>query len=385
MKYLHLVWAALRRRKARTLLTFLSVMTAFFLFGALQSINAGIDSAMNFLNTSRLRVSSRVTLGQPLPFAHVARIAALPPVEAVTPISFIPGTYQQPNNVQAILGVDLEAMFKLYPEMKIDPAQLAATLGNRSSVVVGKVLADKYGWKIGDRIPIHALGVTKKDGSSDFTFDVAGIYDMDPHEFAANIMGHYEYINEARSTGKDQVVQILVKIKDPSRSAQVSQLIDDTFANSPNQTMTQNEKDFISSILRQIGDISFLINAIVGAVLFTLLFLTANTMAQSVRERIPELAVLKTVGFTDAGVQWMVLAEALILSILAALAGLGLAAMVIPIVISAAQLQGVPALHVPFSVFAAGVGIAVVLALLSGLPPARRARRLQVAAALSGR
>ena len=385
MKYLHLVWAALRRRKARTLLTFLSVMTAFFLFGALQSINAGIDSAMNFLNTSRLRVSSRVTLGQPLPFAHVARIAALPPVEAVTPISFIPGTYQQPNNVQAILGVDLEAMFKLYPEMKIDPAQLAATLGNRSSVVVGKVLADKYGWKIGDRIPIHALGVTKADGSSDFAFDVAGIYDMDPHEFAANIMGHYEYINEARSTGKDQVVQILVKIKDPSRSAQVSQLIDDTFANSPNQTMTQNEKDFISSILRQIGDISFLINAIVGAVLFTLLFLTANTMAQSVRERMPELAVLKTVGFTDGGVQWLVLAEALILSILAALAGLGLAAMVIPIVLSAAQLQGVPALHVPFSVFAAGVGIAVLLALLSGLPPARRARRLQVAAALSGR
>jgi putative ABC transport system permease protein len=385
MKYLHLVWAAFRRRKARTLLTFLSIVTAFFLFGALQTINAGIDSAMDFLNTSRLRVSSRVTLGQPLPFAHVARIAALPPVAAVTPISFIPGTYQRPNNVQAVLGVDLEAMFKLYPEMKIDPAQLAATLRTRSAVVVGKVLADKFGWKIGDRIPIHAIGVTKADGSSDFTFDVAGIYDMDPHEFAANIMGHYEYINEARSSGKDQVVQILVKIKDPSRSAQVSQLIDDTFANSPNQTMTQNEKDFISSILRQIGDISFLMNAIVGAVLFTLLFLTANTMAQSVRERIPELAVLKTVGFTDGGVQWLVLTEALVLSVVSALAGLGLAALVIPVIIAAAQLQGVPALHVPFSVFAAGVGFAVLLALVSGLPPAQRARRLQVAAALSGR
>jgi putative ABC transport system permease protein len=385
MKYLHLVWAAFRRRKARTILTFLSIATAFFLFGSLQTINAGIDAVMNVLNTSRLRVSSAVTLGQPLPFSHVARIAALPPVEAVTPITFIAGTYQKPTNVQAILGVDLDAMFRLYPEMKIDPAQLAATLRNRSAVIVGKVTADKFGWKVGDRIPIHALGLTKKDGSSDWTFDVGGIYDMDPHDFATNIMGHYEYINEGRASGKDQVVQILVKIKDPSRSAQVSQLIDDTFANSPNQTMTMNEKDFIATVLRQIGDISFLVNAIVGAVLFTLLFLTANTMAQSVRERIPELAVLKTVGFTDSTVQWLVLTEALVLSILAALAGLGLAGLVIPLVMSGAQLQGVPPLHVPRVVFVAGIGVAIVLALVSGLPPAWRARRLQVAAALSGR
>jgi len=388
MKYLHLIWAALRRRKARTILTFLSIVTAFFLFGALQTINAGIGSVMDFLNTSRLRVSSRVTLGQPLPYAHVARIAALPVTDAVTPIAFIAGTYQRPNNVQAVLGVDLTAMFKMYPEMHLPPGELASALRTRSAVVVGKVLADKYGWKIGDRIPIHAIGgITRADGSSDWVFDVAGIYDMDPHEYAANIMGQYDYINEARASGngKDQVVQILVKIKDPSHSAQAAQLIDDTFANSPNQTQTMNEKDFITTILAQIGDISLVVNGVVAAVLLALLFLTANVMAQSVRERIPELAVLKTVGFSDGRVQWLVLIEALILSIAAAVVGLGLAALVIPVVIAAAQLQGVPALHVPPIVWGAGVLAAIVLALVSGVFPAQRARRLHVAEALSGR
>jgi len=384
MKYLPLIWAALKRRKARTILTFLSIVTAFFLFGALQSINAGIDSVMDFLNTSRLRVMNRVSLGQPMPQAHVARIAALPEVSAVTGIAIVPGTFQRPNNVQVALGVDLASMFKMYPEMHVDPQQLAAALRNRSSVLVGKALADKEGWKIGDRIPVHSFGVSKTDGSLDWTFDIAGFYDMDQHDFASNILANYDYINEGRASGKNLVVQILVGIKDPSHSAQVAQKIDDLFANSPNQTVTQNEKDFVSSILRQIGDISFLVNAIVGAVLFTLLFLTANTMAQSVRERIPELAVLKTLGFSDGTVQMLVLVEALIVCVAAGAVGLGIAAIVTPLVISLPG-QGIPPMHMPRIVFLLGLLTAAVLALVSGLPPAQRARRLQVAAALSGR
>jgi putative ABC transport system permease protein len=384
VKYLGLVWAALRRRPARTLLTFLSIVTAFFLFGGLQAINVGIDSAMQWLNTARLRVTSRVTLQQPMPLAHVARIAALPSVSAVTGLNIVIGTYQRANNVQLVLGTDVDAMFQIYPEMTVSPAAIEAMHRTRNGVLVGKALADKQAYKIGDRIPIHSFTTSKPDGSSDWVFEVVGFYDMDPSDYAQNIIGNYDYINEARGPGKNQVVQMLVRIKDPSRSAQVSQQIDDMFANSPDQTLTQNEKDFLSGILRQIGDISFLVNGIVIAVLFTLLFLTANTMAQSVRERIPELAVLKTLGFTDGGVQWLVLVESLFLSVVAALAGLGLAALVVPRVVQLPS-QGIPPMHVPPLVFGVGIVIAILLALVSGVFPAQRARRLNVATALSGR
>jgi putative ABC transport system permease protein len=384
VKYLGLVWAALRRRTTRTLLTFLSIVTAFFLFGGLQAINVGIDSAMQWLNTARLRVASRVTLQQPMPLAHVARIAALPSVSAVTGLNIVIGTYQRANNVQLVLGTNVDEMFKIYPEMTVSPAAVEAMHRTRPGVLVGKALADKQGLKIGDRIPIHSFTTTKPDGSADWVFEVVGFYDMDPSDYAQSIIGNYDYINEARGPGKDQVVQMLVRIKDPSRSAQVSQQIDDMFANSPDQTLTQNEKDFLSGLLRQIGDISFLVNAIVGAVLFTLLFLTGNTMAQSVRERIPELAVLKTLGFTDGGVQWLVIVESLLLSVVAALTGLGLAALVVPRVVQFPG-QGIPPMHVPPLVFGAGIVVAILLALLSGLPPAQRARRLNVATALSGR
>jgi putative ABC transport system permease protein len=252
-------------------------------------------------------------------------------------------------------------------------------------VIVGEALMKKEGWKIGDRIPIHALSGAKTDGSPDWVFDIVGVYDIPGRsEWATRIFGNFDYINEARATGKNTAMQFYVGLKDPSKSAQIAQRIDDTFANSPDQTITQNEKDFMHSVLSQIGDIDFLVNAIVGAVLFTLLFLVANTIAQSVRERIPELAVLKTVGFTDSGVQWLVLVESLIVSLVAALIGVALAAAILPEVASLPA-QGIAAMHVPHVVFAAAVGVAIVLALVSGIPPAARARRLDVATALSGR
>jgi len=386
LKYFPLVWGALRRRPARTVLTVFSVVTAFFLFGALQGINVGISSVMDLLDTAHLRVMSRVDLNQPMPLAHVARIAALPGVTGVTGLAFIIGSYQRPNNLQIVLGVDFEGLEKAYSEVKIPPAQLAAVLRTRSGVIVGQALARKQGWRIGDRIPIHAFNVPKTDGTSDWVFDVVGFYQLEryPADSATQVFANFDYLNEGRSSGKNTVNQILVGIADARRSAQISQAIDDMFANSPNQTLTQNEKDFIQSLLRQIGDISFLVNAIVGAVLFTLLFLTANTIAQSVRERIAELAVLKTIGFSDSAVQWLVLIEALLVCVCAAAFGLLLAAWVLPAV-SSIPAFGIGAMHVPHVVFAAGLGVAVLLALASGIPPAQRARRLNIVAALSGR
>lgn len=385
MKYVYLVWAALRRRPVRTFLTLLSVTTAFFLFGVLQGINIGIDGVFKLLNTAHLDVMSRVSLTDPLPLSHLSRIAAIPGVAHVTPLNALAGTYQRPSDLQVVLGVDIDALTRIYENIKIKPEVVEAMRRTRTGAVIGRSLAKKEGWKIGDRIPIHSINMSNKDGTSNWVFDIVGFYDMDQPEWATRFWANYDYINEGRSTGKDTVVQFLVGINDAGQSAKVSQAIDDTFSNSPNQTTTQNEKDYVESLMRQIGDISFLVNGIVGAVLFTLLFLTSNTMAQSVRERVPELAVLKTLGFSDSSVQWLVLAESLALSILAALLGLGIASLVLPMITSLLSSQGVGPMHLGPVVVSAGVATAVVLALVSGVLPARRARRLDIVAALAGR
>ncbi len=385
MKYLYLVWAALRRRPVRTFLTLLSVTTAFFLFGVLQGINVGIDGVFKLLNTAHLDVMSRVSLTDPLPLSHLSRIAAIPGVAHVTPLNALAGTYQRPNDLQVVLGVDMDALTRIYENIKVKPEVVEAMRRTRTGAVIGRSLAKKEGWKIGDRIPIHSINMSNKDGTSNWVFDIVGFYDMDQAEWATRFWANYDYINEGRSTGKDTVVQFLVGVADASQSAKVSQAIDDTFSNSPNHTTTQNEKDYVESLMRQIGDISFLVNGIVGAVLFTLLFLTSNTMAQSVRERVPELAVLKTLGYSDSSVQWLVLAESLALSILAALLGLGIASLVLPAITSLLSSQGVGPMHLGPLVVGAGVGTAVLLALVSGLLPARRARRLDIVAALAGR
>ncbi len=384
MKYIHLIWAALRRRPARTLLTVLSVTTAFFLFGVLQGINVGIEGVFKLLNTAHLDVMSRVSMTDPLPLSHLSRIAAIPGVAHVTPLTALVGSYQRPNNIQVVLGVDTDQLAQIYENLKVKPDVLEAMRRTRTGAIIGRSLAAKEGWKIGDRIPIHSFNVTR-NGSSDWVFEVVGFYDMDQAEWATRFWANYDYINEGRTAGKNSVVQFLVGITDGGQSAKVSQAIDDTFSNSPNQTTTQNEKDYVESLMRQIGDISFLVNGIVGAVLFTLLFLTSNTMAQSVRERIPELAVLKTLGFSDSAVQWLVLTESLVVSILSALLGLGIASLILPMITSLLSSQGIGPMHLGPVVVGSGVAIGVLLALVSGALPARRARRLDIVAALAAR
>jgi putative ABC transport system permease protein len=392
VKYFPLVWAALRRRKARTLLTAFSIATAFFLFGALQGINLGIARMEKLLDIPALLVMSRVRMDAPLPLAHAARIRAIRGVTAVSPMTALVGTYQSPSNVIVVIGMDLPALLAMSPDMKVAPDQMAAVERTRSGVLVGVSMMKERGWKVGDRIPLHAFEInglsgTKKDGSSDWIFDIVGTYTLSQPDWATRVLANYDYINEALAAGQNQAIGFQVGIADSKQSAQISQAIDDEFANSPDQTRTQNLKEFMDSVLRQVGDINFLFNGIVGAVLFTLLFLTANTMSQSVRERIGELAVLKTVGFTDGGVQWLVLAEALVLALSAAVLGLLFGSWALPWATNnmVLQSQGIGAMHVPGTVFAYGLAIAVLLALVSGLPPAQRARRLSIVAALSGR
>lgn len=385
MKYAHLLWAALRRKPTRTVLTALSIFVAFFLFGVLQGVNVGIGKLMESSRADHLLVMSRVNMGAPIPRAHAGQVAAVPGVKEVAGATVMVGSNQQPRNVVMTIATDIPTLFRVYKEVMWAPAdQIAAATRLRSGAIVGREIARQRGWKIGDRVPIRSFNVKKTDGTSDWVFDIVGIYDRDVPDTSMWIVANYDYINEPRGPGKDTLFEIIVSVTDPSRATQVAQAIDELFANSSNQTLTQTEKDFLDQILRQVGDIGFMVNTIVGAVLFALLFLTANTMAQSVRERMPELAVLKTIGFTDAAVQWLVLAEAGALCLIAATLGLAGAVAVLPLVTNNPGL-GIGAMRVPGSVFGAGTVVALIVALVSGLPLARKARRLDIATALSGR
>jgi putative ABC transport system permease protein len=381
MKYLPLVWANLWRRKARTAFTLLSVAIAFMLFGLLQGANAWIEGFATGAQSNRLYVVSRISQLEPLPKAYLSRIERVPGVRRATFIGALVGTYQQPNNTLVIYAVDPTHLFELYPEWRVAPEQRAALLATRSGALVGARLMERYGWKSGDRIPVQTPTV-KQDGSTVWTFEIVGVYDVPNAPADANrILANYEYLDEGRLLGKGRVFAFVVGIDNPSQSARVATDIDAEFTNSPDETLTQDEKEFVQGQLRQIGDVGTVVNGIVGAVLFTLLFLVGNTMMQAVRERIPELAVLKTIGFSDRAVVWLVLSEALILCVCAALLGLALAAGLFPV----AAALGLAGARLPASVIATGLAIAVLLALASGWPPARRAGRLAIVDALAGR
>jgi len=381
MNYLPLVWANLWRKKARTAFTLLSVAIAFLLFGLLQGANAWLNGFASNAQANRLYVVSRISQLEPLPKAYLEQVERVPGVRSATYIGALSGTYQQRSNTVVVYAIDPTRVFDLYPEWKASDAQRRALSATRTGALVGARLMQRYGWKIGDRIPLRTSTV-KQDGSTDWSFEIVGVYDaVGGSAQADRVLANYAYVDEARRFGQGRVFGFVVEIEDPARSTQVSAAIDAVFANSPDETLTQDEKEIVQGQIRQIGDIGTVVNGIVGAVLFTLLFLIGNTTMQSVRERIPELAVLKTIGFSDGTVTGLVLAESLILCILAAALGLACAAALFPVTAA----LGLAGASLPVRFVAFGLAIAAALAVASGLPPALRARRLYIVDALAGR
>lgn len=384
MKYLPLVWAALWRRKPRTILTMLSVAVAFLLYGLLSAVNAAFNVGVEIAGADRLVTTGKYSLTQILPYSYWQRIQNMPGVDKVTFASWFGGYYQKESNFFAQFPVDPESYFDVYPELVIPPAQLDAFAASRTGAVMPQILVDRYGWKIGDRIPITAGIWPLKDGSNSWEFDLVGIFDTrDPaarsqHEY---MLFQHAYFDEARQFGEGHVGWFVTRIQAPDRAAQMAREIDAMFANSPNETRTDTEKAFNQSFLKQMGDIGLIIRSILGAVFFTLLFLTGNTMMQSVRERVAELAVLKTLGFTGPMLLSLVLAESLLLTLLAAFLGLGLAAFLLPGL--AASMPGFAGLALSPEAWLIASLIAVALALVVGLPPALRALRLNIVDALS--
>jgi putative ABC transport system permease protein len=386
MKYFPLVWATLWRKKTRTIFTLLSVVVAFLLFGVLETVDYAFSHPSGGASgADKLVTMNKYSITLPLPFTDVQQIRSVPGVEEVTWLTWFGGYYQESKNFVFALPVDTDTYFNLHKdEFIVSDAQMRAFRDTRTGGLVNTALMKKFGWKVGDKVPLHSTIWTQKNGSLDWTFDIVGSFDAkDPTQAsqqATSLLFHYELFDEGRSFGKGNVGWIEERVGDPSQASAVANRIDALFTNSSDETKTQPAKDFAMAFIKQLGDVGFVLRAILGAVFFTLLFLTGNTMMQSVRERVPEFAVLKTLGFGDATVLGLVIAESLLLCLAAALVGLALSFGAIPIV-----KMGLPGVELSPRALLPGIGVAVLLGVVVGLPPALRAMRLTIVDALADR
>lgn len=381
MKYLPLLWSSLGRRKVRSLLTFLSIVVAFVLFGYLGAIERALDAGVSVAGADRLFVRHKVSITQPLPESYQARLAALPGVDAVAFASWFGGIYQEPRNFFAQMAVVPEEWLALYPEYLLSEEQRQAWLKTRTGAIAGRKLAERFGWKVGDRIPIQATIWRRKDNSATWEFDLVGIYDgREKGTDTTQFFFRHDYFDEARLFGEGLVGWYIVRVNAPDQAAAIAQRIDEEFANSPAETKTEPEGAFAASFAKQMGDIGFIMTAILSAVFFTILLVAGNTMAQTVRERTEEIGVLKALGFTNVQVLALVLAESCLLALLAGSVGLGVSWLAT----SGGDPTGgaLPMFYFPRQRLLSGFGLMVALGLASGLFPALQAMRLRVAEAL---
>ncbi len=386
MKYLPLLLSALLRKKARTLLTLLSVAAAFALFGMLDAVRVAFNAPQSVVGIDRLITSSRLSLIQPLPYADLARIQSTPGVKAVTYASWFGGIYQDPKNFFPNFPVDPETYLDMYPELVLPESQRQDFIKTRTGAVVGQALADLFGWTVGDKIPLRPTIYPHRDGGEVWTFDLVGIFKAAQPELRASekqMLFHHTYFDEGREIGQGTVGWYIVRVEDASLADRVALAIDRQFANSAFETRTQSEREFQIAFARQIGDIGLIVTAIMAAVFFTLLLLTGNTMAQSIRERIPELAVLKTLGFTNRAVLLLVQAESVVLLLVGGLLGLVLASLALPVIGEASSGQLDVAMRTESWLL--GLLLMIAIGIAVGLPPAIKAMRLRIVDALAGR
>jgi putative ABC transport system permease protein len=386
VKYLHLIWAALFRSKTRTLLTLLSVVAAFLLFGMLDSVRVAFNSGGNLAGSKRLVVASRLSITQMLPYSLLSQIEAVPGVKRVAYAAWFGGIYRDPKNFFPNFSVGPN-YFDMYPEYVLPPAQKATFEADRTGAIVGASLARRFGWKIGDTVPLQATIFPQKDGSNAWPLKIDGIFSIKDNKRRGEenqLLFHWKYFDEANQYVNGRVGWYMVELADIDQADRVAQAIDAISANSDHETKTQTEQAFNQAFAKQFADIGLIVTAIMGAVFFTLLLLTGNTMAQAVRDRIPELAVLKTIGFSNRSVLWLVLAESMLLVVLGGLIGLALAALLMPIV-SAGSGGMIQLPTVLPQTWLLGLGLMLLIGAVVGALPALRAMRLNIVDALAGR
>ncbi|HUL75027.1 MAG TPA: FtsX-like permease family protein [Vicinamibacterales bacterium] len=379
MKYLALVWRNLLRRKLRTVMTLGAIFVSFALFGVLMVVRTAFGLGVEFAGANRLWVTNKVSIIQFMPVSYVQDVLATPGVTDAVACTWFGGSYQDKPNQFAVFATDLADYFKLYPEFKVPPDQLKAALADRQGVIVGRKTAETYGWKIGDHIPIRPdIWMAKNGGVWEFNID--GIYDGAKTVDTTQFLFRYDYFDENRRNGTGNISWIVVGVNDPSRSAELAKAIDAKFANSASESKTAPENAVIADFAKQTGDIGSMLTAILVVVFFTILLVVGSTMAQSVRERTSELAVLKTLGFPDGLILMLVLAESMFLAVLAGAAGLGLIAMLVDF--GSFNSPMLPLMILTRASIITGIVLFLLLGLLAGGPPALSAMRLRITDAL---
>ena len=379
MKFLPLIWKNVWRRKFRTTFTLLSIFIAFLLFGILMTIRTAFSLGVDIAGLDRLILIHKVSLIMPLPVAYQARLQQTPGVELATHQTWFNGIYQEPANFFANIAVEPEPFLRIYPEFRLPPEQATAWLADRQGAIAGRDLAERFGWMVGDRIPLTGTIWQPKQGQT-WEFNLAGIYDAEDGIDKTQFFFRYDYLDQNRADGEGLVGWYVVRIADASQAVALSRTFDEMFANSPAETKTTTEKGFIESFAKQIGDIGAIMIAISSVVLFMFGLVAASTMAQSVRERTNELAVLKTLGFTGGTILTLVLAESLFIVIVSGSLGLALAW----VFVQGGDPTGglLPIFVLPPRDVAIGVALMVCMGLLAGAAPAMGAMRLRITDAL---
>jgi putative ABC transport system permease protein len=380
VKFIPLIWAGIRRKRSRSILIFAQVIIAFTLFGVLQGLNSGVQQAIDATHADRLYVSSRLRMGTPLPIAMLARLESTPGVVASTFRFQFGATYQNDTAGFPILATDVDSFIAVFPEIKANAAQVGALKQVQDGALIGMETMRKFGWKIGQRVTVQS-GLVRKDGTGNWPFNIVGTYEnADQPDSAVFILTNYRYVNESLAAGRDTFALATVRIADPKKTAAIEEAIDALFANSPNETLTQSEHQLAESQVANLGDLDTVVRRVTGATFFVLLFATGALMMQSIRERTPELAVLKTLGYSDRLVMVLILCETATLCIAGAAVGLALAARILPLARSFIGIGSVPTIVVVM-----GFVFALLLGLASGSIPAWRGLRLKVVDALAGR
>jgi putative ABC transport system permease protein len=379
MKFLPLLWSSLWRKKTRTIFTLLSVFVAFLLFGLLMTIRGAFTFGVDIAGVDRLVIIHKVSLIMPLPVSYKDRLKSTDGVAEVSHQTWFGGVYQDPSNFFAQMVVEPEPFMKIYPEFKIPPDQVKAWLADRQGAIVGADLAKRFGWKVGQRIPITGTIWQPKQGQT-WEFNIVGIYDGDAAVDKTQFFFRYDYLDENRRGGEGLVGWYVVKIADASKAHEMGATFDTMFANSSAETKTTTEKGFVEGFAKQVGDIGAIMVAILAAVLFTMLLVAANTMAQSVRERTSEVGVLKTLGFSNAAVLSLVLGESVLIAVLGGSLGLGLSWLIVQ---RGDPTNGMlPIFILPNRDVVIGAVMIVVLGVIAGALPAFNAMNLKITDAL---
>jgi len=379
MKFIPLIWKNIWRRKFRTTFTLLSIFIAFLLFGILMTIRNSFALGVEIAGLDRLVLINKISLIMPLPFSYQARLQSVPGVLMVTHNTWFNGIYQDPSNFFANIAVEPEPFLKIYPEYKLPPEQVKAWFDDRQGAIVGRDLAERFGWKVGDRVPLQGTIFRPKSGDV-WEFNISGIYDAADGIDKTQFFFRYDYLEENRTFGEGQVGWYIVKIADGSQAVEMSRQFDEMFENSSAETKTTTEKGFVEGFAKQIGDIGSIMIAVSTVVLLMFGLVAASTMAQSVRERTGELAVLKTLGFTGPAILTLVLVESLFIALLGGGAGLALAWLVAS---RGDPTGGLLAIFVlPAGDLWLGAALMLAMGILAGVMPAIGAMRLKITDAL---